>query len=133
VASNIHAEMVAVSSNLADIRSSPSSMVSTILLQVPRYYPLSAQQNRDDFLKVIDYEGNSGWILKSSVDNTRTVIVTVAGRANVRKGPSTDNEIAFKADKGVCFKVLGEKDRWLNVQHETGVEGWIAKSLVWGN
>ncbi|MDF1578886.1 MAG: SH3 domain-containing protein [Desulfurivibrionaceae bacterium] len=132
-AGNIHAEMVAVAKNLADIRSSPSEVVSTILFQVPRYYPLSSMESRDNFLKVTDYLGNSGWIRKDSVDDTRTVVVNIAGRANVRSGPGDGNRIVFKAHDGVCFKVLAEKDDWLQVEHETGVTGWIFKGLVWGN
>ncbi len=130
-AGNIHAEMVAVSLNRADIRSSPSEVVSTVVMQVPRYYPLSALESQQDFLKVTDYQGKSGWIQKSSVNKTRTVVVNTAGRANVRSGPGKDNKIVFKAHEGVCFKVLGEKDDWLQIQHESGVKGWIYKGLVW--
>jgi len=132
-AGNVHAEMVAVSKNLADIRSSPSLVVSTILIQVPLYYPLSTQDNRDGFYKVTDYLGNSGWIQKDSVNNTRSVIVNAAGRVNLRKGPDENSQIIFKAFEGVCFKVLAEKGDWLEVEHETGVKGWIFKELVWGN
>ncbi len=51
-AGNVYAEMVAVSGNLVDIRSSPSLVVSIVLLQVPRYYPLSTQGAQGDFFKV---------------------------------------------------------------------------------
>jgi SH3-like domain-containing protein len=132
-AGNIHAEMLAVSENLADIRSSPSPTVSTVLLQVPRYYPLQAGESRNGFLKISDYLGNSGWIRKSSADNIRTVIVNVAGRVNIREDAGSGSKIIFKARKGVCFKVLAEKGDWLQVEHETGVKGWIFKDLVWAN
>lgn len=131
-AGNIHAEMVAVSQNRADIRSSPSEVVSTVIMQVPRYYPLSTRESQHDFLKVTDYQGKSGWIEKSNVDKTRTVVINTAGRANIRSGPGKDNKIVFKAHEGVCFKVLAEKGGWLQIQHESGVKGWIYKGLVWG-
>lgn len=132
-AGNIHAEMVAVSQNRADIRSSPSEVVSTVVLQVPRYYPLATRESQHDFLQVTDYQGRSGWIQKSSVDKTRTVVVNIGGRANIRSGPGTGNPIVFKAYKGVCFKVLAEKGDWLQIQHEDGKKGWIYKELVWGD
>ena len=131
-AGNVYAEMVAVSGNLADIRSSPSLVVSIVLLQVPRYYPLSTQEAQGDFFKVTDYLGNSGWIQKTSVNNTRAVIVK-AKDVNIRKGPGQKNSIVFKAHDGVAFKVLSEKGDWLWVEHESGMTGWIYKDLVWGN
>ena len=127
-----YAELVAVSSNLADIRSSPSLVVSTVLLQVPKYYPLSAQGAEGDFLKVTDYLGNTGWVQKTSIDNTRTVIVKEK-TVNLRQGAGRNNPVVFKADGGVAFKVMGEKGDWLQVEHETGVTGWLFKDLVWSN
>lgn len=129
---NVYADMVAVSANLADIRSSPSMVVSTVLLQVPLYYPLSTQGAQDDFLKVVDYQGNIGWIQKTSVNNVRSIVVKKK-KVNVRKGPGTKYSIVFKAQDGVVFKVLGEKGNWLEVEHETGAKGWLFKDLVWGN
>ena len=131
-AGNVYAEMVAVSGNLADIRSSPSLVVSTVLLQVPRYYPLSTQGSQGDFFKVTDYLDNTGWIQKTSVNNARAVIVKVEN-VNIRKGPGKRNPIVFRAQEGVAFKVLSEKGDWLQVKHESGVTGWLFKGLVWGN
>lgn len=127
-----YAEMVAVSTNLADIRSSPSMFDSIVLIRVPRHYPLSTEDTKGDFFKVKDYLDNTGWILKSSVKNTRAVIVKNEN-INVRKGPGVNNPIVLKAQTGVTFKVIGEKDDWLEVEHETGKSGWISKNLVWGN
>jgi Bacterial SH3 domain len=38
----------------------------------------------------------------------------------------------FKAFQGVTFKVLSEKDGWLEVMHENGDQGWVLKSMTWG-
>jgi SH3-like domain-containing protein len=131
-AGNVHAGMAAVSENLAEIRSSPSLNASTVRLQVPRYYPLATQEAEGDFFKVTDYLGRTGWIQKTSINKIRTIVVT-GKRVNIRKGPGTKNPIVCKAQDGVSFKVLSEKDNWLEVKHESGVTGWIFKNLVWGN
>jgi uncharacterized protein YgiM (DUF1202 family) len=131
-AGSVQAAMVAVSGNLAEIRSSPSPVLSRVILQVPRYYPLSVEESQGDFLKVTDYLGNTGWIAKSRVEQTRTIVVK-AEKVNLRKGPGQNNPIIFKAQEGVAFKVIGEKDDWLEVQHESGMTGWIFKDLVWNN
>ena len=48
-------------------------------------------------------------------------------------GDSDDENHIFKADGGVAFRVMGEKGNWLQVEHETGVTGWLFKDLVWSN
>lgn len=131
-AGTVQAEMVAVAGNVAEIRSSPSGVLSTVLWQVPRYYPLSARESQGDFFKVTDYQGNRGWVRKESVDKTRAVVIKVK-RANIRKGPGLNNPIVFKALNGVAFKVIGAKGDWLQVEHESGVTGWLFKDLAWSN
>lgn len=128
----VQAEMVSVSKNLADLRSSPSLVLSNVVLRVPLHYPLAAKESQGDFLKVTDYLGNTGWIHKSSVDKNKTIVVK-AEKVNIRTGPGPNNPIIFKAREGVAFQVVGEKDDWLKVKYETGMTGWIFKDLVWGN
>ena len=51
--------------------------------------------------------------------------------ANIRSGPSTKNKILFSVDKGIPFKILNRKGRWIEIQHADGDKGWIHASLVW--
>lgn len=125
------AEIVTVTDYTADLRSAPSDTESYVVLQMPRYYPLSVQEAEGDFYKVRDYQGNQGWIRKSRVDATRGVVVEVE-QAPVRRGPGPEHPLAFQADRGVTLKVLGERDNWLEVAHESGQTGWVYKHLTWG-
>lgn len=123
--------MVAVAVATAKIRTSPDLKFSYVVLEAPRYYPLLIQKESRDFFEVSDFQGRTGWAQKEEVDRTKGVVVEVE-RADVRKGPGLNYFVIFQAHGGVSFKVLGERDGWLEIAHESGGEkGWIYKPLTW--
>lgn len=126
-----NAEIVTVAVEMAEIQSRPSETATYTLIQAPRYYPLSVQDEQGDYYQVRDYQGSLGWVHKSLVSDAKGVVVEV-DRANVRSGPGTNNSIAFHAYRGVAFKVLAERNDWLEIVHEGGAQGWIFKPLTWG-
>lgn len=131
VAGNAFSQTLCVKVRTADLRSSPSFTGSVVLLQVPRHYPLIVQAENGDFLRVSDFLGREGWIAKSLLGEQEGVVVN-ARVANVRSGPGEDHAVLFKARQGVTFRVLEVGSDWLRVKHESGKQGWIYKSLVWG-
>ena len=122
-------ERMSVASKMANIRSSPDSK-SPVLWQIERYHPLLIIEKKDPWYRFKDFEGHQGWIHKSLLSKTATVIVRVR-RANLRSGPGTEHDIVFDAEKGTPFNILTKKKDWLKVQHVDGDSGWIFKSLVW--
>ena len=131
-ASNVYAEILAVSIDQAEIRSSPTVSGSRVTILAPRYYPLHILGVQGEFFKVNDFQNNSGWVSKASVDNTRSIVVN-AESINVRNGPGTNHPVIFKAENGVTFKVVNQEGNWLQVEHESGITGWLFRNLVWGD
>jgi uncharacterized protein YgiM (DUF1202 family) len=125
------AETISVAVHSASLLSSPSDSGSMVVLQMPEHYPLKILEKKGDFYYVADFVGRSGWIHKSKVNKTRGVVVA-KNIANLRKGPGTGHEIAFQAEQGVAFKIIGQQEDWLNVAYEDGKTAWIYKALVWG-
>lgn len=123
------AERYSVSSRLANIRSGPGTNHDK-LWQVWRYYPIRVLNKKGSWYYFKDYEGDEGWIHKSLLSKTETVI-TVKKKCNVRSGPGTKNAILFTVSDGISFKVLKRKGNWIHVEHADGDKGWIHKSLVW--
>jgi SH3-like domain-containing protein len=126
-----HAETVSVTSHSAVLLNQPGGKYSYSVLKVPQFYPFHVLEKNDHFLKVRDFEGRVGWIDKKDVAKANGIVV-IADNVNIRKGPSTSFPVVFRAVKGVALKIEGEKDDWLKVIHESGQQGWIHKSLVWG-
>lgn len=125
------AEMSAVATDLAEVRSAPSFSLSYVTYLAPRHYPLYIHAVQGDFLKVSDYRNNTGWIDKDQLGKIRTVVVNTE-RTSIHSSPGLDSTVLFTAQEGVAFKVLSEEGNWLHVEHENGMSGWLPRNQVWG-
>lgn len=122
-------ERFAVAVSLANVRAGKGTS-HDILWQATKFYPIIVTKKSGKWYRIIDYENDRGWIHSSLVRKIPSVI-TVRDDCNIRSGPSTKDRIVFKAGRGVPFKVLKRKGRWIKVRHADGDQGWIHKSLVW--
>jgi len=123
------AERLAVSSPLANIRSGPGKKYD-ILWKVEKYHPLLILKKSGNWFNFRDFEGDEGWIHRSLLSKTPTVI-TNNEKCNIRQGPGTSYKILFTVGKGIPFKIIKRKGNWIQIQHADGDEGWVHKSLVW--
>ena len=123
------AERLSVSSDTANIRSGPGTN-HDILWKVEKFHPIVILEKTNAWYHFRDFEADEGWIHESLVHKTPTVI-TKSETANIRSGPGTKNKILFPVDKGIPFKVLNKKGKWIHIQHADGDTGWIHNSLVW--
>jgi SH3-like domain-containing protein len=95
-------------------------------------YPLSVVGRRGAWLKVTDFEGDSGWVYRPLTGKSPHHIVKVEV-ANIRKTPDTGARIVGKATYGELLRTLRQRSGWVQVRTvEGGVTGWIAKRLLWG-
>ncbi|MGA7144468.1 MAG: SH3 domain-containing protein [Desulfobacterales bacterium] len=122
-------ERLTVSVSDANIRSGPGSNYD-IIWKVNKYYPIKVIKKVGSWIRFVDFEGDEGWIYSSLVRKIPAVI-TIKEDCNIRSGPGTNYPIVFKAEKGVAFKILSRKGKWIHVQHADGDKGWIYKTLVW--
>jgi len=120
---------LAVSVARANIRSGPGTN-HNILWSAEKYYPFDVLKKSGRWYKIRDFEGDEGWIHVSLLRQIPAVVVK-ARLVNVRERPGTNYKILLQAERGVCFKRLGQKGKWLKVRHADGERGWIHKSLVW--
>lgn len=123
------AERLTIIASVANIRSGPDTD-SDVLWQVEKYYPIMVIKKTDSWYYFKDFEDDMGWVHQSLVGDVPAVI-TKKDLCNVRSGPSTKDEILFSVEKGIPFKVLEHKGRWLHVEHADGDRGWIFDALVW--
>lgn len=129
---NAHAQRLAVSASVANIRSGPGTDNYDILWKAERYYPIEVIETKGKWYHFKDFEGDKGWIHKSLVKDIPSVITTKE-KCNIRSGPGTGsaNTILFVVERGVPFKVIKKQGKWLYIEHADGDRGWIHASLVW--
>jgi len=123
------AERMAVKAAIANMRNGGGTNFD-VLWQVEKYHPFLILKKEGNWCEVKDFEGDTAWIHDSLLDNTKTVI-TVKDQCNVRAEPTTKSDIVLKVERGVPFKVLKEKGKWIKIEHADGETGWIYQTLVW--
>lgn len=113
----------------ANVRSGPGTHYK-VSWKLEKWHPINITKQSGEWYHFEDFEGDTGWIHKSLVGRTRTVIVT-GDDCNVRAQPNINGKIRFKSGRGVSYKVLSRKGDWVRIRHAGGDTGWIFGSLVW--
>jgi SH3-like domain-containing protein len=123
------AQRLTITANIANIRSGPGKKYD-ILWQVELYHPIMVLNKTGQWYHFQDFEGDEGWIHQSLLGKIQSII-RKSERCNVRSGPGTDYKILFTVEKGIPFKALERKGKWIYIRHADGDKGWIHQSLVW--
>jgi SH3-like domain-containing protein len=123
-------EMVSVAKAEINMRAGAGTQHEA-LWALSRGYPLEVTGRQGKWLKVRDFENDSGWVYRPLVGNTPHVVVK-SRVANVRSAPNTRSRILGKADHGEVLRTLEHRNDWVRVQREGGLKGWIARRLLWG-
>ena len=129
------AKMASIAGEKVQLRSGPGTKY-TAKYQYGAGYPLKVITEKGKWVKVKDFENDVGWVYKKYLTNTPHMIVKVnkgkKRKINIRSGPGTKYKIVGQAYYGVVFETISQKAGWANVKHESGLEGWIKRSLLWG-
>ncbi len=131
LASPCLAGMISVTHQPAELRDRAMVAGSTVVRQLPLYTPLEVISTGAAYYQVKDAAGTTGYIHKSLTGETPAVVVTGNG-CNVRSDAGTEFPIVFKGYKGETYKVLDQKQEWVQIKTEAGKIGWIWQNLVWG-
>jgi SH3-like domain-containing protein len=129
------AEMRSTSGENVNLRTGPGDEYE-VKWEYGNGFPLKTLSQKGKWVKVQDFENDSGWIYSSLLSKAPYVIVKVNKgknkQINIRSGPGTKYNVVGKAYYGVVFEKKKQQKGWTNVRHESGLEGWIEDSLLWG-
>lgn len=128
VGSAVAAENVSVAKDGVNIRSGPDTSYD-VIYELPMGYPLQVLSEKGNWKKIVDFEGDKGWIYSSLVSKDPYVIVT-AKEANVRSGPGTNNGKVGNVTREVILRKTGSQGDWIKISHPE-LSGWIHRKLVW--
>lgn len=122
--------MVSVNRPVLNMRSGPGTD-KPVLWALAQGYPLQVLTRKGNWLRVKDFEGDLGWVYRPLVNSTPHVIVR-SRNANLRSAPTTASRVRGKVVYGEILRTLEQRKSWVRVQRQSGTQGWIYKSLVWG-
>ena len=124
------AEYVSVKGDNVNVRTGAGTNYE-VSMELFAGYPLKVITTQGEWLKIVDFESDSGWIHKSLVNDGNTVIVNGNKNVNMRAEASTNSTVIATVDRGVVLTKLETKGKWLKLKHSTGLIGWIYKPLLW--
>ncbi|MBW6519797.1 MAG: SH3 domain-containing protein [Desulfoarculaceae bacterium] len=128
--STVYAETVSVIKDGSNVRTGPSTE-NQVAMELFQGYPLKVVEKKGDWLKVSDFENDTGWIYRTLVGPGNTVIVNTQSAINMRSEPSTSSIIVANIERGVVLTKVSTKGDWIKVKHTKGAEGWIHNTLLW--
>lgn len=130
LSSAAHAEMVSINHDKAKMLSGPGEKYTT-KWELDVGYPLKVISRKGNWLKVTDYESDTGWVHKKLVAKTPYVIVKDK-KTVIRDSPGENQAAVANADRGVVLRTIKHKKGWVQVRHESGLVGWIRRDRLWG-
>lgn len=123
-------EMVSVNRAVINMREGAGTQHDA-LWALNKGYPLQVTGRQGAWLKVRDFENDTGWVYRPLVGKTPHHVVK-ARVANLRSAPTTGSRIIGKAQQGDVLRTVERRDRWVKVQQPGGRKGWVARRLLWG-
>ena len=91
--------------------------------------PLQVIDRKENFRKIIDHKKNSGWIHRSQLRKSKSLITTSS--KILFKRPTKFSKPIAKLNEGRLLLIKKCEKDWCNVK--TGkFSGWIKKNNVWG-
>lgn len=128
-------KMYSIASKEVNMRTGPGKKYS-ISWAYGKGFPLTRLAQKGNWVKVKDFENDSGWIYKPLLSSKPHMVVKVFKNKNqtinIRSGPGRKYKVVGKAYYGVVFETLERRKTWVKVKHESGLTGWVARKLLWG-
>lgn len=125
-----YAQMVSIARSKVNMREGPGRKY-TVIWELGKGYPLKVIERKGKWLKVKDFENDTGWILGKLVNNSAHIVV-VKERSNMRSGPGVTHKVVGKVVYGEVLRTLKHDKGWVQAKRENGLTGWIRKDMVWG-
>ncbi len=126
----LSAQVVSVKKDNVNVRSGPGTNFP-VSMELFQGYPLKVLETKGDWLKISDFENDSGWIYAPLVTPGSTVITNGKKSVNMRSEPNTSASIVATVDRGVVLAKLSTQGKWVKVRHSQGTTGWIYSPLLW--
>ena len=121
---------VSLKATKSNIRRGPSTTHKIDWVFVKKNIPLKVVDEFGHWRRIIDYEGASGWIHKSLLSGSRTIL-TLEDMAPLFLKPTPDSIIKAEIEKNVIGSLGKCKLNWCFVKFSAD-KGWVDRKHFWG-
>ena len=95
-----------------------------------KYLPVKVIDKKEHFRRIIDHKKNSGWIHKTQLIKSNSLITT--SQKILFKKPTKFSKPIVKISKGRLLLLKKCNEEWCKVKTENYL-GWIKTDNIWGN
>ena len=120
---------VSLKYNKVHVRYGPSFNSPIKYIYKKKYLPLKVIDKKEHFRKILDLKKNSGWIHKSQLVKSKSLITT--SKKILYKKPSKYSEPLAKLEAGRLLIFKKCVKNWCKIETES-YSGWIETKSVWG-
>ena len=101
------------------------------LFTVKKYLPLEVLDKSETWIKIRDFENNSGWIHTSQISKKKSAICK-KNNSVLYKKPTIFSKPLAKLEIGRLVLIKKCKAKWCKIT-SGDYGGWIFKNTLWGN
>ncbi len=122
---------VSLNTDKANVRRGPglSHRIDWVFLR--RGMPLQVVAEHGRWRRVRDQDDAGGWVHHALLRGARSAVITAAPNAPLRDDPAPDAPVVALAETGAVARLEACAPAWCLIEAD-GVEGWAAKSAIWG-
>ena len=122
---------VSLSSSVVNMRSGPGEQHPVLWIYRRNGMPVKVVGEFYQWRKIIDQDGDVGWIKASLLSNRRNLLVIGQGMAEIRRNAATEARLVAKAQSGSLGRLETCDTAWCLIDLGKA-EGWIKRDRVWG-
>ena len=120
-----------ISAGRAMMRTGPGRNYPGTWLYVRPDLPVRVTEVYQNWRKVQDPDGTSGWMLVNLLSDTRTAIVRGEEPRPMHERPDAQSPVRFRAEPGVVGRISRCADGWCHFDVR-GRSGFIQIAYIWG-
>ncbi len=120
---------VSLKYNKVHVRYGPSINSPIKYIYKKKYLPLKVIDKKEHFRKIIDLKKNSGWIHKSQLIKSKSLITT--SKKILYRKPSKYSEPLAKLEEGRLLILKKCVKNWCKIVSEN-YSGWVETESIWG-
>ena len=120
-----------IASGEAMMRTGPGRNYPGIWLYKRRDLPIRVVQTYPNWRKIVDPDGQQGWMLVTLLSDRRTAMVKPGSPRDIHVRAQANAPVRYRAEAGVVGRIEQCDGSWCHIQVGKR-EGYIAQTDIWG-
>ena len=127
---NENVNFLSLKNNEVNLRQGPSFEYPIKFIYKKKFLPIEVLDKSETWIKIKDFENNSGWIHISQVSKKKSAI-NKKNNSVIYKKPTIFSKPVAKLEIGRLVLIKRCKVKWCKIA-SGGFSGWIYKNSLWG-